>query len=379
MKNFSFQTTADDFEASLGSKISGDIDLAILFSSNEIINEDLLKKFKSKFPNAELIGCSTSGEIGESVEDDSISVLAMKFDSTNIKCATIEIEDMSTSRTAGEQLARKLASDDLKGVFVLSPGLNVNGSKFTLGLKDVFKDGISISGGLAGDGLNFANTKTIYNENVFDNCAVAVGFYGDNVEIRSDARGGWRPFGPLRRVTKAEDNILYELDGKPALALYKEYLGDKASDLPSSGLLYPFAIMDDDDNDSGVGLIRTILDINEENGSLVLAGDMEVGQQVCLMNASTEQLVEGAELAAENLGDVGDNDGVLICVSCVGRKILMGDDTEEELDSIRDIVGEHFPIAGFYSYGEICHYERTRQAELHNQTMTITYITEKAA
>lgn len=379
MKNFSFQTTADDFEASLGSKISGDIDLAILFSSNEIINEDLLKTFKSKFPNAELIGCSTSGEIGESVEDDSISVVAMKFVSTKIKCATMEIEDMSTSRTAGEKLARKLASEDLKGVFVLSPGLNVNGSKFTLGLKDVFKDGISISGGLAGDGLNFANTKTIYNDKVFDNCAVAVGFYGDNVEIRSDARGGWRPFGPLRRVTKAEDNILYELDGKSALALYKEYLGDKASDLPSSGLLYPFAIMDDDDNDSGVGLIRTILDINEENGSLVLAGDMEVGQQVCLMNASTEQLVEGAELAAENLGDVGDNDGVLICVSCVGRKILMGDDTEEELDSIRDIVGEHFPIAGFYSYGEICHYERTSQAELHNQTMTITYITEKAA
>lgn len=379
MKSYSFQTTADSFENELKSKITGDIDLAILFSSNDIINEDLLKKIKNQFPNAEIIGCSTSGEIGDSVEDDSISVLAMKFESTKIKCATVEISDMAASRKAGSELAGKLAADDLKGVFVLSPGLNVNGSKFTVGLKDVFKDDISISGGLAGDGLNFSKTTTIYNDKVYSNHAVGVGFYGDNVEIRSDARGGWKPFGPLRRVTKAEDNILYELDGKPALALYKEYLGDKASDLPSSGLLYPFAIMDDEDAEDSVGLIRTILDINEETGSLVLAGDMEVGQRVCLMNASTEQLVEGAEKAAENLGDVSDSDGILLCVSCVGRKILMGDDTEEELDSIRDIVGEHFPIAGFYSYGEICHYERTKQAELHNQTMTITFITEKAA
>lgn len=379
MKSYNFQTTADNFEQELGVKIAGDIDLAILFASNETINADLLQRFKTKFPNTEIIGCSTSGEIGESVEDNSISVIAMKFDSTSIRCATVEITDMSASRGAGAELANALTGEGLKGVFVLSPGLNVNGSKFTLGLKDVFKSDVSISGGLAGDGLNFANTKTIYNNKIYNNCAVGVGFYGDNVDIRSDARGGWKPFGPLRRVTKVEDNILYELDGSSALALYKEYLGDKASDLPSSGLLYPFAIMDDNEAQDSVGLIRTILDIDEEKGSLVLAGDMEVGQQVCLMNASTDQLVEGAELAAENLGDVRADGGALICVSCVGRKILMGDDTEEELDSIRDIVGEHLPIAGFYSYGEICHYERTSQAELHNQTMTITYITEKAA
>ncbi len=379
MKSFNFQTTLRDFDSAMSEKVSENIDLIILFSSNEIITQDFLTKLKMKFPNVEIMGCSTSGEIGDSVEDDSISVLAMKFESTSIKCATVEIADMSSSRKAGADLANKLKGDKLKGVFILSPGLNVNGSKFTLGLRDVLKEDISISGGLAGDGLDFSNTKTIYNDKVFSNFAVGVGFYGDNVEIRTDARGGWRPFGPLRRVTKVEDNILYELDGKSALALYKEYLGDKANDLPSSGLLYPFAIMDDDDNQDGVGLIRTILDIDEEKGSLVLAGDMEVGQQVCLMNASTEQLVEGAERAAENLGDVSKDNGALICVSCVGRKILMGDDTEDELDSIRDVVGEHFPIAGFYSYGEICHYERTKQAELHNQTMTITYITERAA
>lgn len=379
MKSYNLQTTKDTLVEELQGWSDKDIDLAVLFCSRGSIDDGgLIADIKSVLPTAQIIGCSTSGEIGTTVEDDSMSVLGMKFDRTILKCETVEIQDVNSSRSAGAELAKKLNGDDLKGVFVLLPGVNVNGSTFTLGLKDILAKDVSISGGLAGDGLDFKETKTVLNGDVYTNRAIGVGFYGDAIEIRSDARGGWEPFGPVRRVTKAESNILYEIDGKKALDLYKDYLGDKASDLPSSGLLYPFAIMEDENTDT-VGLIRTILDIDEEAGSLILAGDMEVGQKVCLMHGSTDQLVSGAEQAAENLGDVSEDQGALICVSCVGRKILMGDDTEEELDVIRETLGDNLPITGFYSYGEICQFEGTNQVELHNQTMTLTYITEKAS
>jgi hypothetical protein len=182
----------------------------------------------------------------------------------------------------------------------------------------------------------------------------------------------------MRRVTKVSDNVLFEIDGKPALDLYKEYLGDKADQLPSSGLLYPFAIMQGE-NQNAVGLIRTILDIDEENNSLILAGDLEQGQMVCLMHTNTDGLVEGAKEAAENITQISqsDDDSAVICVSCVGHKIVMGDDTEEELDAVRAVLTNDNPIAGFYSYGEISHFEDSGKPELHNQTMTITYISER--
>lgn len=381
MKSYSLQTQADKVLSDIESWKSRGVQILLIFASRDTLKDtDICKKIKSALPDAELLGCSTSGEIGNSVEDDSVSLMGLSFENTTIKSACVPIEGADQSANAGAAIGKELLTDDLKGVFVLLPGLNVNGSKFTEGLRDILPSDVSISGGLAGDGLSFETTVTVYNGEVYENRAVGFGLYGDDVQMYSSAKGGWKPFGPLRRVTKVENNVLYELDGKSALELYKEYLGEKANDLPASGLLYPFAIMDEERPDS-VGLIRTILDINEDNGSLVLAGDMQVGEKVCLMHANTGELVTGAENAANAVAEEYElqNDKAVICVSCVGRKIVMGDDTEDELDAVRDVFGENCPIAGFYSYGEISMYQDTGKPELHNQTMTITYISEKVA
>lgn len=381
MKCMSLQTHTDQLTSDLEAWKDENIQLLLLFSSTQILKSgDIAKTIHETFPDAQLIGCSTSGEIGEGVEDDSISLMAMTFKQSQFKCIAVPVESADGSKAAGEKVAKELLADDLKGVFTLTPGVNVNGSKFVLGLKEILPHDISLSGGLAGDGLNFQETLTVFNGNTYTDHAVAFGVYGDHIKIKSGSRGGWKPFGPVRRVTKAENNVLYELDGKSALALYKEYLGDKASDLPASGLLYPFAIMDSEKTDA-VGLIRTILDIDEDNNSLILAGDLNVGQHVCLMHANTDELVDGAEDAAKEAASAGTttNDSAIICVSCVGRKLLMGDDTEDELDAVKSVFKDNAHTIGFYSYGEICHFQDTGEPELHNQTMTITYITEDAA
>ena len=377
MKSFSEQVERANFADFLEGLKGKDLDIIIIFSSKEIIKQDKINiKIREFLPNTEVIGCSTAGEMGEFVDEETISVIGMQFDNTKVKCISLEVLD---SKENGAEISKNLLEDDLAGVFLLLPGFNVNGSKFVLGLRDVLPENVSISGGMAGDGTNFGDTITIYNDEIYDNRTVAFGLYGDDVEIKNSSRGGWRPFGPLRRVTKSIDNILYEIDDEPALDLYKRYLGEKTADLPSSALLYPFAVMDEQDLDRP-GLIRTILDINEEDKSLIFAGDLLVGQHVCLMHSNTSDLVEGANAAA---GDLMENhsdgdDSAVICVSCVGRKILMGDDTEDELDAVKERFGESQALAGFYSYGEISHFNETDKVELHNQTMTITRISEKA-
>jgi hypothetical protein len=377
MKSFSINTSPDNFQVTLEGLKDKSPSLIFIFSSREfLLSDDYKKAIQNADIDSEILGCSTSGEINDGVFDESVSIMALSFDTTKFVVKQVDIDDSANSKQAGADLASQLAGDNLKGVFLLLPGVNINGSQFVQGVKSSLDTKISISGGLAGDGLNFAQTVTVHNDNPYKNKALGVGFYGDNITITNRAGGGWKPFGPSRRVTRAENNILYELDGQPALDLYKKYLGDKAAELPSSGLLYPFAILDSEDQKE-TGLIRTILDINEEEGSLILAGDMRDGEKVCLMHASTDQLLSGVENVIDELGDDGQ-DCAILCVSCVGRKILMGEDTEDELEAIWDKFGEDVPMAGFYSYGEISHFVVSNEVELHNQTLTITCISEKA-
>lgn len=380
MKSISIHTSIANLDNELTKLKGSDCQIVLIFTAGEILeNTTVLERIHAAVPGARIMGCSTSGEIGDGVEDNSISLLAMRFDRTAIKFTAVSLGRTEDSFEAGARIAENLKGDGLKAVFVLTPGLNINGSELTSGMKSKITPGVFVSGGMAGDGTNFKKTFVVLDDGISDKQAVAFGLYGDNVVVRSGSSGGWKPFGPMRNVTRAEKNVLYELDGKPALALYKEYLGDKVADLPGSGLLYPFAIMNE--NKVGTkGLIRTILGIDEAANSLILAGNMETGSVVSLMRAGTEELAEGARHAAMKALDnkPSAEDSAVICVSCVGRKILMGDDTEEELDAAREYLKD-MPVAGFYSYGEICHHEDTDEPELHNQTMTITYFSENAA
>ena len=188
--------------------------------------------------------------------------------------------------------------------------------------------------------------------------------------------GGWDSFGVDREVTKSNANILYELDGQPALELYKRYLGAHAANLPASALLFPLNLRL---QDSGISLVRTVLSVNEEDGSMVFAGDIPQGEYVRLMKANFDRLVDGATGAAEmsRISLKNSKADLAILISCVGRKLVLKQRVEEELETIREVIGEQVTITGFYSYGEICPSQPFDQrCELHNQTMTITLFKE---
>ena len=353
-------------------------DLLMIFGSIDHFSApDFVSTLRTALPDTALIGCTTAGEItSDGVDDGTCTLTGISFDTTRLVQANTHLNGMDDFFAAGERLGRQIAAEELKAVIVFGPGVQINGSALVDGITSIIGSSIPITGGLAGDGGSFKKTFTLGPDGVCDNAIVAVGLCGAALRFGHGSFGGWEPFGPARKVTRCANNVLFELDGEPALEVYKRYLGDHAKGLPASGLLFPFAMLGEDH--SAIGLIRTILGVDEATGSLTLAGEINPNGYLKLMHASTDKLVNGAESAAEAAAEMLSNPGesVAILVSCVGRKLVMGNRVDEEVEAVGDVFGSKATLTGFYSYGEISPFTPGASCKLHNQTMTITCLSE---
>lgn len=351
--------------------------LVLAFGSREILTDpSMFDYIKSFYPDADILMNTTSGEIIDTeVNDETISLTAIRFDKTKIKTAVIQINEVSSSFEAGRHLAMNLDPKGLKNVLVISDGQKVNGSELVMGLQQFLPADTIITGGLAGDGALFQKTLVGLNESPIEGRIAVIGFYGNHFSVTYGSVGGWDPFGPERLITKSKGSILYELDGKPALDVYKMYLGEYVNELPGSALLFPLSIRTNGHDHS---VVRTILGVDEEEKSLTFAGNIPQGSYTRLMKANFDRLIEGASNAAENsiVNEIKKPD-LAILISCVGRKLVLDQRIEEEVEVIRAVYGNGTTITGFYSYGEISPSFDFQKCELHNQTMTITTLTEE--
>lgn len=367
-----------DLAATLTALPIDSADLILVFGSLDHFSPPGLREsLSSAFPNAILLGCSTAGEItADGVDDGTCTITAINFEESRLCQGSTRLAGMDDSFAAGQRLGKQLAAADLKAVLLFGPGVKINGSALVNGMSSVIGAMIPITGGLAGDGGAFKETFTLDSNGVSTDRVVAVGLCSPGLKFAHGSFGGWEPFGPTRKVTRCAGNILYELDGEPALDIYRRYLGEHAKGLPASGLLFPFSMLGEDHN--ALGIIRTILGIDEANGSLVLAGEIIPDGFLRLMHASTDKLVNGAEAAAEAAASMmhAPGESLAILVSCVGRKLVMGERVDEEVEAVGDVLGHHAVLTGFYSYGEISPFSPGASCKLHNQTMTITCLSE---
>lgn len=373
-----FQSVFEQGSWSNALQHSDDVQLLLLFGSRGLVaDKSLHTQISENFPKATIVGCTTSGEIfGPTIKDDSLCLTAIAFDSVKVSVVSQSIQNFPNSSELGKELIQGLPIDGLKHVLVFSDGQLVNGSDLVDGIGDILPKNVMVTGGLAGDGSRFEETIVWHNDRIQAGLVVLVGLYGESLQVGHGHLGGWREFGPLREITRSHENILYELDGKPALELYREFLGPHAQNLPASALLFPLAMRKKGEQES---VARTILNIDEENQSLIFAGNMPEGAYCQLMRANYENLVDGAQGAANNaLSHFKSVEPELaLLISCVGRRLVLSQRVEEELEIVQESLPENCAMAGFYSYGEISPVVPVGRCSLHNQTMTITLLSEK--
>ena len=355
--------------------------MVLVFGSSHYYDTSApITELAEAYPNSHILGCSTSGEIYQvQIMDDSLSVAVVVFEKSKLASAWTAVHSSSDSHEVGIQLATRLryANENLQGIFVLSEGTVVNGSELVKGMNSALPADVTVTGGLAGDGSRFERTWVLKSGKPSLKYVSAIAFYGDAIRIGHGSKGGWDIFGPERLVTRSERQVLYELDDMPALEVYKRYLGDRASELPASALLFPLALRENKQVDAQI--VRTILAVDEENQSLTFAGDIPQGSLAQFMKANFDRLVEGASKAAlmtRQNTPVAEN-LLSIAISCVGRRLVMGEYTEDELEAVLESLPAGTQQVGFYSYGEISPFVTTGQCDLHNQTMTLTTIVEE--
>lgn len=346
-----------------------------------------LQELQRRFPNSIVTGCSTAGEIfGDQIKDHSLSVAVLRFETSRIRAAWAQLATASQSKAVGAALAQQLLAPDLKGVLVLSDGLLANGSALAEGLSSVIDTTkVSVSGGLAGDGGDFKSTWILNQGQPCQGEVIAIGLYGPNLVFSTSSRGGWDIFGPERVITKSKGNVLYEIDDRPCLDLYKEYLGEKAKDLPAAGLLFPLQIRSN--SAATKRLVRTILACDEREKTVTFAGDTPQGHLAQLMRANFERVIDGAAEAAVVVktnqmkflkNETGiQGDALTLAISCVGRRLALAARAEEETEALKVALGSNAKIVGFYSYGELAPFVQGGPCDLHNQSMTVTNIVEK--
>ena len=349
-----------------------DADLVLVFADAEYFHTPACyQDLKDKFPDACIAGCSSSGSVlGNTISDGDVVVTAVRFDHAKVKLAVADVTAGEDIRMLAAELMEKLMAADLRHVLVFSDGLMVNGSELAAGLNSY---GIAVTGGLAGDGTRFGKTWVMADAPACSGRIAAIGLYG-NITVKSGCFAGWKEFGAERIVTKSTGNVVSEIDNQPALTLYKKYLGELAKDLPGSGLRFPLSIRANKDEQS---IIRTLLAVDEDAQSLTFAGDVPQGSLCKLMRTNLDSLIENAGLAAmEARPQQNAGGGLCLVVSCVGRRLVLGQLTEEELDIVQEKLGMQTVLAGFYSYGELAPFSDILKCSLHNQTMTLTTIYE---
>ncbi|WP_263788795.1 FIST signal transduction protein [Salinibacter grassmerensis] len=362
----------------LGSKVDGEPDVVFVFGSTaHMESSDRLKEVRAIYPNATLVGGSTGGEIqGEQVLEDSVVTAGITFEATGVETTRAKLDNSSSSYVRGEEVAQSLCAPDLSHVFLLSDGVRVNGNALVDGAARHLPENVTVTGGLAADGDRFERTPLWLDRVLETPSVVGVGFYGNRLMVGHGSLGGWDPFGPRRRIEKSDGDVLYEFDNHTALELYERYLGPYAEDLPASGLRFPLAIQGPDQSHE---IVRTVVGMDEDDQSVTFAGSVPEGSYARLMKANNERLIDGAIGAAESSrGDLGDTPADLaLLVSCIGRKQVLKQRIEEEVEQATRKLGRGTSTVGFYAYGEIAPAPETQMCEMHNQTMTITTFAER--
>ncbi len=366
MQHFIHQyDTADGLVQWLNSceRVSSDSVLIQIFSGilDLRVVHDVLNTVLSKVPQAIIIGTTTSGEImNGKMLDESLVISMSIFENTSVQSVHYMDDD---SEMMGREVGRNIVNAQTKCIVMFADGLNCNGDAILRGLSQSCSKEVVVAGGMSGDNGNFEKAYCIYGNQVFEKGLVAVSLSNPALEVFHTYNLSWKPIGKKMIVTRAEGNILYEINHKPVKDIYAKYLGENVvQQMPGSTIEFPLIL-----HEGGVDIARSMISLTDNEG-IIYAGELCEGQEVRFGIGSPNMLTESAH-KSYNLTKNAPIEG-LFAYSCIARKAFLGKNLESELVPLSKIS----PLAGFFTYGEF--YHGSDGNKLLNVTTTVLGLSE---
>ncbi len=338
-------------------------DLVLVFATIGYDQSTVVRAVRRATGGAPLVGCSAEGTVvGDEADESSFALAVGLFASDDVRFATAWASGLEAdARACGRRLADELrphVSDDTAALLLFADGLTFNFDRFVAGLAGLMPAGrrLPLFGGTAGDNFKFSKTYQYCGDQVMSEGAVAVLMSGP-VRIATAVNHGSSPIGGERVATRCEGNVIYEIDGKPALDVLREY--DNVDDWPKTaasfgvGFRAPASLGGQDEY-----VIRFMPARDVERGSVTIATEVKTGTSVWMTRRDPERIAAGVRRIGaevrERLG--GISPAVVLHFDCSGRGalVLREQQRNDLVKELRAMVGKpETPWIGLYTYGEI--------------------------
>jgi hypothetical protein len=361
-----------------------DTDLVIIFASPQYVVPEIQAVITRTLRPKHLVGSSTGGIIlSNGVTNRGIALVGINSDDMSFGVSAISDLENQDMHYIGHDLARRAAQDlnsSHREVFItFSEGIEKNSSQFIRGVKEALGGVFPVLGAISSDDFKYKKLSQFFQDQILHNSAVGL-LLGGTFHPALGCKHGFKPLGKPRTITKVDGYIIRTIDNRPAVEIYKHFLGAEAEGLNHKTLnsyaaLYPLGIYLEEPNQY---LLRNLIDILED-GSIVCHEGIPRGAEVHLMISNSDSCissaVEAAKLAKASLGD-RQAKLVLIFESLARHKIL-GNAAFSEIQAIKDVLGHTTPIVGMCSYGEIGPFgtlNNIKNIYLHNENILIVAI-----
>ncbi len=360
--------------------------LLLVFGSSRFDQQALLEGIVSVVPDIPMVGGTTAGEISlKGISPDAVVIMALGSEHLRFRTGigtTLSRDEEAAVREMSGQMFSGSLPDDAQTLMVFPSGMDSNVLRTIDSLRDCFGERFEIIGGYPGGEGLFQETVQYHNGKVYTDAIAGVLIcHDDDCCTGTGVCSGFESIGNSFCCTSSEGHILKEIDNQPSLDLFREIVGEERySRLPEIFVEYPFGLIDESASTSDITYfqLRTGIMANTENKTIVLTAPIPKGSRVTLAAGTCQDLIAGAENAARDavmcLGEDYEPQAAVM-FSCIGRVKVLGRRLEDEVESVRNVIGKEVPLAGFYTFGEVGPINkkepRLASAKYHNVSVVI--------
>jgi hypothetical protein len=355
--------------------------LVLMFATAGHDQAALLASVRAVTGEAPLSGCSAEGVITQAGSDEgSHAVAVMALASDELRFRTLAARGLSSdSRRCGRELAACIESSANSQLLLLFPdGLTVQSSELFAGLASALPRPIPVVGGGSGEMMHFERTYQYRDGELLSDGVAGVLIEGD-FDAEIEVSHGCEVVGSERTVTRSEGGSVFEIDGRSAWSVVKEYLDDDAEDLDALAVSYACVaerLSPEAHGEYGPYVIRVPLRLDKSTGALFFPGELKSGAKVYMARRDPERIRKSAVRSAERLAArrAGQAPLAMLHFDCTGRgRLLFGERTSvESIDPMQRAFGKEIPWLGFHTYGEIA--PVLGRMQYHNYTVVLCAI-----